>query len=81
MLREVLLWEGAILPLVGGWYPSLHEVQGNILGNCFGPYIRWADLPMVLCMDFAQGFGHDVFLSMVFYRSGQGNYDYVLIHG
>jgi len=45
----------------------------------FGPYIRWADLLMVLCMDFSHGFGHDGFLSMVFYRSSQGNYGYVLI--
>ena len=47
----------------------------------FGPYIRWADLPMVLCMGFAHGFRHDGFLSMVFCRFGQGKYDYVLIQG
>jgi len=45
----------------------------------FGPYIRWIDLPMVLCMDFTHGFGHDGFLSIVFSRSSQGNYNYVLI--
>ena len=45
----------------------------------FGPYIRCEDLPMVFCMDFAHGFGHDGFLSMVFCRFGQGNYGYVLI--
>ena len=39
----------------------------------------WADLPMVLCMGFAHGFGHDGFLLMASCRSGQGNYDYVLI--
>jgi len=47
----------------------------------FGPYIRWANLPMVLCMDFAYGFGHDGFIPMVFCRSGQGNYGYVIIKG
>ena len=36
---------------------------------------------MVFCMDFVHGFGHDAFLSMVFCRSGQGTYGYVLIQG
>ena len=45
-----------------------------------GPYIRWANLPIVLCMDFTHGFGHDDFLSMVFCRSSQVNYGYVVIH-
>ena len=45
----------------------------------FKPYIRWADLAIVLCVHFAHGFGHDGFLPMVYCRSGQGNYDYVLI--
>ena len=58
----------------------LYIVLG-IVGFFFGPYIRWEDLPMVLCMDFAHGFGCDGFRSMVFCRFGQGNYDYVLIHG
>ena len=39
------------------------------------------DLPMVLCMDFAHGFGHDGIFSMVFFRFGQGNYGYVVIQG
>ena len=46
-----------------------------------GPYIRCVNLPMVLCMGFAQGFRHDGFLPMVFYRYGHGNYDYILIQG
>ena len=36
---------------------------------------------MALCMDFAHGFRHDGFLSMVFCTSGPGNYGYVLIQG
>ena len=40
---------------------------------------RWANLPMVLGMVFAHGFGRDGFWSMVFFRSGQGNYGYDLI--
>jgi len=48
-------------------------------GNYFGPYVRWVDIPMVLCMVFAHGFGHDGFMPMVFHRSDQGNYNYVLI--
>ena len=28
----------------------------------FGPYIAWVNLPMVLCMGFSHGFGHDDFL-------------------
>ena len=32
----------------------------------FGPYIRWVDLPMVLCMDFEHGFGHDGFFPWYF---------------
>jgi len=38
-------------------------------------------LPMVLCMDFADGFGHDGFLCIIFCRFGQGNYNHVLIKG
>ena len=45
----------------------------------FGPYIRWVDLPMALCMGFAHGFWNDGFLPMVFCKSTQGNYGYVLI--
>lgn len=64
----------------GGVVSPLHGVRGSALGFFFfGPYIRWADLPMLLCMDFIHGFGHDGFLSMVIYRRGQGNYNYVLI--
>jgi len=45
---------------------------------------RWTqrfrvDLPMVLCMGFAHGFGHDGFLPIVFCIYGQGNYDYIII--
>jgi len=29
------------------------------------PMLGWADPPMVLCMIFAHGFGHDAFRSMV----------------
>lgn len=29
-------------------------------------YKRWVDLPMVLCMGFADGLGNDGFLPMVF---------------
>jgi len=29
------------------------------------PMLGWADLPMVLCMIFTHGFGHDGFQSMV----------------
>ena len=29
------------------------------------PILGWADLPMVLCMIFAHGFGHDGFRSMI----------------
>ena len=36
---------------------------------------------MILCMDFSHGFMHDCFMPVVFCISGQGNYDYVLIHG
>ena len=68
------------------------KTSGRMLGVCyiismtspyyfFGPYIRWEDLPMVLCIGFAHGFGHDGFLPMVSSRSGQGNYGYVLIQG
>ena len=46
-----------------------------------GPYIRLADPPMLLCMGFSHSFGHDGFLPMVLCRSGQGNYNYVLIQG
>ena len=45
----------------------------------FRPYIKSADLPMVLSMGFSRGYVHDVFLPMVFCRSSQGNYDYDLI--
>ena len=36
---------------------------------------------MVLCAVFANGFGNDSFLAIVFCTSGQGNYSYVLIQG
>jgi len=36
---------------------------------------------MVLCMGFSHGYGNDGFLRMVFCRSDQGNYDYVIIQG
>ena len=40
--------------------------SGQCPGEFFlGPYIRWANLPMVLCMVFAHGFGRNGFLSMV----------------
>jgi len=36
---------------------------------------------MVLHMGLKDGFGNDAFLRMVFCRSDQGNYGYVLIQG
>jgi len=45
----------------------------------FGNYIRWEDLPMVLCKDFAHGFGHDGFLPNVSCGYIEGNYNYVII--
>ena len=36
---------------------------------------------MVLCMDLHMVLGHDGFRPLVFCRSNQGNYDYVLIQG
>ena len=52
-------------------YP-LYRVWCNTLGNFFGTYIKWVDLPLVLCMGFTHGFGHDGFLRMVFCRSSKG---------
>ena len=46
-----------------------------------GPYFRWTDPPMVLCMGFHMVLEHDGFWPLVFCRSGQGNYGYVLIQG
>jgi len=43
-----------------------HGVQGSAPLNFFGPYIRWADISMVLCMDSAHGFGHDDFCPWYF---------------
>ena len=56
-------------------------VGGSQRGGSPRCTFHWVDLPMVLCMNFTHGFGHDVFMSMVFCRFGQGNYDYVLIQG
>ena len=40
----------------------LSEFWGNAQGFFFGPYIRWEDLAMVLCMGFSHGFGNDDFM-------------------
>ena len=44
-------------------------------------YFLWADPPMVLCISLHMVLGDDGFRPLVFFRSGQGNYDYVLIQG
>ena len=54
------------------------------LGQCPGIFFlvlifRWADLPMVLCMFLHMVFGYDGFRPLVFCRSSQGNYGYVII--
>ena len=56
----------------GSWGATNPPVEGY-------SYIRWVNLPLILCVDFAHGFGHNGFMSMVFCRSGQENYVYVLI--
>ena len=68
-------------PIHGFAHGFFTWVWGNDPEKNCGPYNRWADLPMFLCMGFADGFGHDGFLSMVFCRSDQGYYSYVLIQG
>lgn len=65
--------------LQGGVSP-FHGVQVNTQRIFFFPYIRWANLPMVLYMGFSHDFGHG-FFPMVFCRFGQGNYCYLLIQG
>ena len=63
---------GAAAPLFG--------VQGSVLRKKkLDPIFWWADLPMVLCMGLHMVLGHDGFWPLVFCRSGQGNYGYVLI--
>ena len=42
---------------------------------------QWVDLPMVLCMGLHMVLGYDGFRPLVFCRSDQGNYSYVLIQG
>ena len=69
------------------------KTSGRMLGVCYilsansrmrekkiGPYFRWEDPPMVLCMGLHMVLGHDGFLPIVFCRSGKGNYGYVLIY-
>ena len=59
----------------------LFEVGGRAPGFFFflDPIFWWANLPMVLCMGLHMVLGHDGFQPLVFCRSIQGNYGYVLI--
>lgn len=79
-------------PLLGGLQRAvapLHGVYGSTPRIFFLYICRtkdggstqrwWVNLPMVLCMGVAHGFGHVGFLPKVFCRSGQGSYGYVLI--
>jgi len=45
--------------------PPLRGVGQPPVEFVLGPYIRWANLPMVLCMVFAHGFGRKGFWYMV----------------
>ena len=48
---------------------------------CFlDPILGWADLPMVLCMIFAHGFGRDGFWSMVLDAMVFGPWYWMLQH-
>ena len=44
------------------------------------PILGWEDLPMVLCMIFAHGFGHDGFRSMVLDAMVFGPWYWMLRH-
>ena len=73
----------------GGDSPPMYIVSGTTGGSQGGRQypgknllvliFRWADPPMVFCMGLHMVLGHDGFRPLVFCRSGQGNYDYVLI--
>jgi len=66
--RVVEKMQNCPIELVGQPINIYLNVFPTGVGLCYSFHDRilgWADLPMVLCMIFAHGFGHDGFQSMV----------------
>ena len=72
--KDWTYWREGPLDTTWKWYGRRH-------GNFLDPIFSVGGPAHGFVHGFAHGFGHDGFFPLLFCRSGQGNYGYVLIQG